>query len=84
MMELVRSRDAGNPAYGETCTQYLFLDETEYDKPDFEGAKYVFTPPLVSRERRTVRASRNSFLISHSVIWIGWINMFDNSAHTIV
>src|SRR6478609_81308 len=25
MMEIVRSRDAGNPAYGETCTQYLFL-----------------------------------------------------------
>jgi dihydropyrimidinase len=50
MTELQRSRDAGNPAYGETCTQYLFLDETEYDKPNFEGAKYVFTPPLVSRE----------------------------------
>jgi dihydropyrimidinase len=50
MMELQRSRDAGNPAYGETCTQYLFLDETEYDRPDFEGAKYVFTPPLVARE----------------------------------
>ena len=50
MMELVRSRDAGNPAFGETCTQYLFLDETAYDKPNFEGAKYVFTPPLVSRD----------------------------------
>lgn len=50
MMELVRSRDAGNPAYGETCTQYLFLDETAYDKPDFEGAKYVFTPPLVGKQ----------------------------------
>src|SRR6266550_1068074 len=50
MMEIVRSRDAGNPAYGETCTQYLFLDETEYDKPNFEGAKYVFTPPLVAKE----------------------------------
>jgi dihydropyrimidinase len=50
MMEIVRSRDAGNPAYGETCTQYLFLDETAYDKPNFEGAKYVFTPPLVGRE----------------------------------
>jgi dihydropyrimidinase len=50
MRELVRSRDAGNPAYGETCTQYLFLDETEYDRPNFEGAKYVFTPPLVGRE----------------------------------
>ncbi|MGB7157229.1 MAG: dihydropyrimidinase [Tepidisphaeraceae bacterium] len=50
MMELVRSRDAGNPAFGETCTQYLFLDETCYDKPNFEGAKYVFTPPLVGKE----------------------------------
>ena len=50
MKELQRSRDEGFPAYGETCTQYLFLDETYYDKPDFEGAKYVFTPPLVGRE----------------------------------
>jgi len=49
MIELQRSRDAGNPAYGETCTQYLFLDDSYYDKPDFEGAKYVFTPPLVGR-----------------------------------
>jgi dihydropyrimidinase len=50
MMEIVRSRDAGNPAYGETCTQYLFLDESCYEKPNFEGAKYVFTPPLVPKE----------------------------------
>lgn len=50
MQEIVRSRDAGNPAYGETCTQYLFLDESYYDKPNFEGAKYVFTPPLVGKE----------------------------------
>ena len=50
MMEIVRSRDDGNPAYGETCTQYLFLDESYYDKPNFEGAKYVFTPPLVPKE----------------------------------
>lgn len=49
MIELQRSRDAGNPAYGETCTQYLFLDETCYDQPDFQGAKYVFTPPLVHK-----------------------------------
>ena len=50
MREIVRARDRGLPAFGETCTQYLFLDESCYDKPDFEGAKYVFTPPLVSRE----------------------------------
>jgi dihydropyrimidinase len=48
--EIVRSRDEGNASFGETCTQYLFLDETCYDKPNFEGAKYVFTPPLVGKE----------------------------------
>ncbi len=50
MREIVRARDEGNAAYGETCTQYLFLDESYYDKPNFEGAKYVFTPPLVGKE----------------------------------
>lgn len=50
MIELQRAREKGNAAYGETCTQYLFLDETYYDKPNFEGAKYVFTPPLVGKE----------------------------------
>jgi dihydropyrimidinase len=50
MMEIVRSRDAGNPAYGETCTQYLYLDESEYERPNFEGAKFVFTPPLTPKE----------------------------------
>jgi dihydropyrimidinase len=50
MQEIRRARDNGWRAFGETCTQYLFLDETCYDKPNFEGAKYVFTPPLVGRE----------------------------------
>lgn len=50
MIELQRSRDEGNPAFGETCTQYLFLDDSNYDKPNFEGAKYIFTPPLVGKE----------------------------------
>src|SRR5450432_2491465 len=50
MNESVRSRDEGNASFGETCTQYLFLDESCYDKPNFEGAKYVFTPPLTPKE----------------------------------
>jgi len=50
MIELMRARDRGNAAYGETCTQYLFLDKSYYDKPDFEGAKYVFTPPLAPKQ----------------------------------
>jgi len=40
------ARTRGVHAYGETCPQYLFLDESYYDQPDFEGAKYVMTPAL--------------------------------------
>lgn len=39
------ARDKGWNVWGETCTQYLFIDETALEKPDFEGAKYVYTPP---------------------------------------
>ena len=31
--------------WGETCTQYFFVDYTFLERPDFEGAKYVYTPP---------------------------------------
>ncbi|HEX8324841.1 MAG TPA: dihydropyrimidinase [Tepidisphaeraceae bacterium] len=48
--EIKRARERGLRAYGETCTQYLFFDDTQYDRPNFEGAKYVFTPPLRPRE----------------------------------
>src|SRR5712664_348456 len=44
--EVTRARDAGVPAYAETCPQYLFLDYSVYEKPGFEGAKYVMTPPI--------------------------------------
>jgi dihydropyrimidinase len=39
------ARDRGWPVWGETCTQYFFVDETFLDRPDFEGAKYVYSPP---------------------------------------
>jgi len=39
------ARAAGWRTWGETCTQYLFIDEHRLDEPDFGGAKYVFTPP---------------------------------------
>jgi len=44
--EVVRARDKGVPAYAETCPQYLFLDYSVYEKPGFEGAKWVMTPPI--------------------------------------
>ena len=40
------ARDRGLPAFAETCPQYLLLSVEDLARPDFEGAKYVFTPPL--------------------------------------
>src|SRR5215472_8878932 len=46
-LEKVReARDRGLPTYAETCPQYLYLSIENFDVPGFEGAKYVFTPPL--------------------------------------
>jgi dihydropyrimidinase len=46
-LEKVREgRDRGLPVYAETCPQYLYLSLEDMEKPGFEGAKYVFTPPL--------------------------------------
>ena len=46
-LEMVtEARDRGLPAYTETCPQYLFLSEDNYEEPGFEGAKYVMSPPL--------------------------------------
>jgi len=39
------ARDRGIPAFAETCPQYLFHSIEDYGD-DFEGAKYVMTPPL--------------------------------------
>jgi dihydropyrimidinase len=39
------AREKGWDVWGETCTQYLFIDYTFLERPDFEGAKYVYTPP---------------------------------------
>ncbi len=49
------ARDKGWNVHGETCTQYLFVDYTFLELPDFEGAKYVYTPP--PRRRRTRSSS---------------------------
>src|SRR6516225_8254845 len=44
------ARDRGLPAFAETCPQYLLLTMKEMERPGFEGAKYVFTPPLRSKD----------------------------------
>jgi dihydropyrimidinase len=44
------ARDRGLPAFAETCPQYLLLSLEDVRDKGWEGAKYVFTPPL--RERK--------------------------------
>lgn len=44
--KVAEARDRGLPAFAETCPQYLLLSIEDLDRPNFEGAKYVFTPPL--------------------------------------
>lgn len=44
--EVKRARMRGVDVIAETCPQYLFLDQSYYERPDFEGAKWVMTPAL--------------------------------------
>jgi dihydropyrimidinase len=40
------ARGRGQPVFAETCPQYLFLSIDDYDRPGFDGAKFVMSPPL--------------------------------------
>lgn len=44
--EIQAARDRGQPVFGETCVQYLTLTADELSRPDFDGAKFVCSPPL--------------------------------------
>lgn len=52
-MEIIRdSYTKGLPVFGETCSHYLVLDESDLAKPNFEGAKYVCSPALRTEPHR--------------------------------
>jgi dihydropyrimidinase len=44
--QLALGRAKGLPVMGETCPQYLFAFAKDLGRPDYEGAKYVCSPPL--------------------------------------
>lgn len=50
LAEIVRAQDAGQPVYAETCPQYLFCSLDDLSREGFEGAKYVCSPPMRSKE----------------------------------
>jgi dihydropyrimidinase len=43
---VAEARDAGQNVFAETCPQYLYLTIDDMARPDFEGAKFVASPPL--------------------------------------
>jgi dihydropyrimidinase len=50
--ELRWARKQGLPVMGETCVQYLFFTRDDLARPDFEGAKFVCSPPLRGEQDR--------------------------------
>ena len=50
LFKVKEARDKGIDVFAETCPQYLLLNEDRYKEPDFQGAKYVMSPPLRTQE----------------------------------
>jgi dihydropyrimidinase len=50
----VEARLRGVDVAVETLIQYLLIDKTYAEKPDFEGAKYVMSPPLRDAKNQPV------------------------------
>lgn len=50
--EVTRARKNAEKIMAETCPQYLLLSEDNYREPNFNGAKYVMSPPLRPRDNQ--------------------------------
>ena len=59
-------RKRGLPIYGETCPQYLVCDTEDYSRPDFEGAKYVLSPPIRDKWNQAVLLAKLKNLELHT------------------
>jgi dihydropyrimidinase len=46
LQAVAEARDVGQNVFAETCPQYLYLTLDDLARPDFEGAKFVCSPPL--------------------------------------
>jgi len=49
----VAAKGRGVKVFAETLIQHLLLDKTCAERPDFEGAKFVMSPPLRDRSHQT-------------------------------
>lgn len=54
LREAIAARLRGVPLYVETLIQYLLLDKAMADTADFEGSKFVMSPPLRDAKNQSV------------------------------
>jgi dihydropyrimidinase len=52
--EAAAAKFRGTKVWIETLIQYLLLDKTWAEKPNFEGAKYVMSPPLRDKKNQKI------------------------------
>ena len=52
--EVKIAKDKGYIVFGETCPQYLFFDDSVYEKKFEEASKYVCAPPI--RKKKDIKA----------------------------
>jgi dihydropyrimidinase len=50
---VAQARNEGQNVFAETCPQYLYLSIEDMARPDFEGAKFVASPPLREKSHQT-------------------------------
>ncbi len=49
-----QARLQGQKVFGETCPHYLLLSDADLRRPNFEGAKYVLSPPLREEKHQQI------------------------------
>ncbi|MDP9004165.1 MAG: dihydropyrimidinase [Verrucomicrobiota bacterium] len=54
LREAIAGRYRGVNVGIETLIQYLVLDKTDAERPDFEGAKFVMSPPLRDKRNQEI------------------------------
>jgi dihydropyrimidinase len=54
LREAARGAERGVSVWVETLIQYLLLDRTDAERPNFEGAKNVMSPPLRDKKNQEV------------------------------
>lgn len=54
LKEAIKAKLGGTKVWVETLIQYLLLDKTHAELPNFEGSKFVMSPPLRDKRNQAV------------------------------